>query len=82
MMFYPVLLIAFSNGEIFKRFRTSRVDFKKLFQWENSVIPVAERSFFRSVKETSKIIPDVRIGKVVPMKKREIRNICSGCLAR
>jgi len=28
-------------------------------------------------------MPDVRgIEKVVPMKKREIRKICSGCLAR
>jgi len=44
---------------------------------------MADRFFFRSAKETSKVIPDVRgIGKVVPMKKREIRNICSGCLTR
>ncbi len=63
--------IAFSNGEIFERFCTSRVDLKKLFQWENSVVSMAERFFFRSAKETSKVIPVVRgIGKVVPMKKR------------
>jgi len=39
--------------------------------------------FFRSAKETSKVTTYVRgIGKMVSMKKREIRKICSGCLAR
>ena len=57
--------------------------FLKKFQWENSFVPMADRFFFRSAKETSKVIPDVRgIGKVVQMKKREIQKICSGCLAR
>jgi len=46
-------------------------------KWENSVVPIAQRFFFRSTKEKSKVITDVRvIRKVVPMKKN--RNICSG----
>jgi len=48
---------------------------------ENSciaIVPIGQRFFFRS-KEKSKVITDVRvIGKVDPMKKREIRNIYSG----
>jgi len=38
-------LIAFSNGEIFKRFRTSREDFLKLLQWENTFVPMADKFF-------------------------------------
>jgi len=39
-----------------------------------------QKIFFRSAKETSKVIPDNRgTGKVVPMKKR---TLCFGCLSR
>ena len=40
---YPANLIAFSNGQIFKRFRTFRVDYNKLFQWENTIVSLADR---------------------------------------
>ena len=44
-IFVAYIIIAFSNGEIFKRFRTSREDFFKLFKLENTFIPMANNFF-------------------------------------
>jgi len=50
-----------------------------MFQWENTIVPMADRFFSTSAKEKSMGITDVRgIKKVVPSKNRQIRNIYSG----
>ena len=49
-----------------------------LFQWPTDFFSDPPRRHQRS-----KVIPDKRgTGKVIPMKNKEIRKICSGCLAR